>query len=301
MLRENMSRYDLVITSVNMPDMDALKLLELVGLEMDLPNDLPYFLILNEIPVLSAHGHTKLVKKGITHGTCDYLLKPVCIDELKNIWQHVVHRKFVSTVNQLGLDSEIYVVLIRFSYNDTAYQKYRLCIGLNSVVPLGSKDSSYLRRDPLDDFGYFRILIRPGKISSAFLPSYQPGGMFGRLNSSIALSLDGIYSSVIQPRHSQTSNNPINGSRKIQLAVNKPTNGCGEFNHVNDPNFLDARVAVGGSCNTLPVSSSNPLLLQSNTQQTKHNDAFGNQLSLSTNLHDLYSFKAMSANLEDFK
>ncbi|MBA0845829.1 hypothetical protein Goarm_022824 [Gossypium armourianum] len=82
MLRENRSRYDLVITSVNMPDMDAFKLLELVGLEMDLP-----------VIMLSAHGHTKLVKKGITHGTCDYLLKPVCIDELKNIWQHVVRKK----------------------------------------------------------------------------------------------------------------------------------------------------------------------------------------------------------------
>ncbi|MBA0754200.1 hypothetical protein Gogos_000105 [Gossypium gossypioides] len=82
-----------------MLDMDAFKLLELVGLEMDLP-----------IIMLSAHGDTKLVKKG---GTCDYLLKPVHIEELKNIWQHV---------------------------------KYRLYLGLNSVVALGSKDPSYLRK-----------------------------------------------------------------------------------------------------------------------------------------------------------
>ncbi|KAL5207719.1 hypothetical protein ABZP36_032154 [Zizania latifolia] len=32
--------------------------------------------------------------KGITHGACDYLLKPVRIEELRNIWQHVVRRKF---------------------------------------------------------------------------------------------------------------------------------------------------------------------------------------------------------------
>lgn len=31
--------------------------------------------------------------KGVTHGACDYLLKPVRIEELKNIWQHVVRRK----------------------------------------------------------------------------------------------------------------------------------------------------------------------------------------------------------------
>ncbi|MFQ6664431.1 hypothetical protein Gotur_031548 [Gossypium turneri] len=110
MFKENMNIYDLVITSVNMPDMDAFKLLELVGLEMGLLNGLPYFLILDEIPVLSVHGNTKLVKKGITHGTCDYLFKPVRIAELKNIWQHVVHRKFVSTVNQLGIDSEFYAI-----------------------------------------------------------------------------------------------------------------------------------------------------------------------------------------------
>lgn len=47
----------------------------------------------NVIPVLSAHSDTKLVMKGITHGACDYLLKPVRIEELKNIWQHVIRRR----------------------------------------------------------------------------------------------------------------------------------------------------------------------------------------------------------------
>lgn len=43
--------------------------------------------------VLSANGDTKLVMKGISHGACDYLLKPIRIEELKNIWQHVIRRK----------------------------------------------------------------------------------------------------------------------------------------------------------------------------------------------------------------
>lgn len=43
--------------------------------------------------MLSAHGDPKLVMRGITHGACDYLLKPVRIEELKNIWQHVIRRR----------------------------------------------------------------------------------------------------------------------------------------------------------------------------------------------------------------
>ena len=42
---------------------------------------------------MSANGETSQVMKGITHGACDYLLKPVRIEELRNIWQHVVRRK----------------------------------------------------------------------------------------------------------------------------------------------------------------------------------------------------------------
>ncbi|XP_057507420.1 two-component response regulator ORR24-like isoform X1 [Actinidia eriantha] len=82
MLRENQNWFDLVISDVHMPDMDGFKLLEHVGLEMDLP-----------VIMLSANSDPKLVMKGITHGACDYLVKPVRIEELRNIWQHVIRRK----------------------------------------------------------------------------------------------------------------------------------------------------------------------------------------------------------------
>jgi len=81
MLRENKDQFDLVISDVHMPDMDGFKLLELVGLEMDLP-----------VIMLSANGETQTVMKGITHGACDYLLKPVRLEQLRTIWQHVVRR-----------------------------------------------------------------------------------------------------------------------------------------------------------------------------------------------------------------
>lgn len=43
--------------------------------------------------MLSVNGDPKMVLKGITHGACDYLLKPVRVEELRNIWQHVVRKK----------------------------------------------------------------------------------------------------------------------------------------------------------------------------------------------------------------
>ncbi len=43
--------------------------------------------------VISADGDTAVVYRGITHGAVDFLIKPVRIEELKNIWQHVVRRK----------------------------------------------------------------------------------------------------------------------------------------------------------------------------------------------------------------
>ncbi|KAJ4957902.1 hypothetical protein NE237_025013 [Protea cynaroides] len=89
MLRENKNRFDLVISDVHMPDMDGFKLLELVGLEMDLP-----------VIMLSANSDTKVVMKGIAHGAVDYLLKPVRIEELKNIWQHVLRRRKFDSKDQ---------------------------------------------------------------------------------------------------------------------------------------------------------------------------------------------------------
>lgn len=52
--------------------------------------------------MLSANGDPKLVMKGITHGACDYLVKPVRIEELRNIWQHVIRKKRTEPKNQNG-------------------------------------------------------------------------------------------------------------------------------------------------------------------------------------------------------
>ncbi|XP_022723169.1 two-component response regulator ARR1-like isoform X2 [Durio zibethinus] len=81
MLRENKNGFDIVISDVHMPDMDGFKLLEHIGLEMDLP-----------VIMMSADDGKHVVMKGVTHGACDYLIKPVRMEALKNIWQHVVRK-----------------------------------------------------------------------------------------------------------------------------------------------------------------------------------------------------------------
>ncbi|KAL1548148.1 two-component response regulator ARR2-like [Salvia divinorum] len=81
-LRDHKNGCDIVISDVHMPDMDGFKLLEHVGLEMDLP-----------VIMMSADDSKQVVMKGVTHGACDYLIKPVRIEALKNIWQHVVRKK----------------------------------------------------------------------------------------------------------------------------------------------------------------------------------------------------------------
>ncbi|XP_030468132.1 two-component response regulator ORR21 isoform X1 [Syzygium oleosum] len=83
LLREKKGCFDIVLSDVHMPDMDGFKLLEHVGLEMDLP-----------VIMMSADGSTNAVMKGIRHGACDYLIKPIRPEELQNIWQHVVRKKW---------------------------------------------------------------------------------------------------------------------------------------------------------------------------------------------------------------
>ncbi|KAJ6351695.1 hypothetical protein OIU78_007572 [Salix suchowensis] len=82
LLRENKNRDNTVISDVHMPDMDGFKLLEDIGLEMDLP-----------VIMMSADDGKNVVMKGVTHGACDYLIKPIRIEALKNIWQHVVRKR----------------------------------------------------------------------------------------------------------------------------------------------------------------------------------------------------------------
>ncbi|KAA3460969.1 two-component response regulator ARR18-like [Gossypium australe] len=66
-----------------------------------------------------------------------------------------VPKKVLDPMNVEGLKRELVA---------SHLHKYRLYLGLNSVVALGSKDLSYFRMGPLDGFGYFCTLTGPGRI-----------------------------------------------------------------------------------------------------------------------------------------
>ncbi|XP_023005953.1 two-component response regulator ARR12 isoform X2 [Cucurbita maxima] len=314
MLRENRNNFDLVISDVNMPDMDGFKLLELVGLEMDLP-----------VIMLSAHSDTELVMKGISHGACDYLLKPVRIEELKNIWQHVIrrkklepkaknkfpsedkarnggsegeqgfsstsnadsakfnrkrkdqdddddedgkdngldnddpsnqkkprvvwsvelHKKFVSAVNQLGLEKAVPKKILDLMNVEgltrenvaSHLQKYRLYLKrisnvasqqANMVATFGSKDGAFMGMGSLDGYGDLHGFAGMGRLQNSSLSSYSPVGMLGRLNSPAGMSLRGITSSGLIQQNSKNLNSAISNLGKLQpttmLPPNQPTN-----------------------------------------------------------------------------
>ena len=98
--------------------------------------------------VLSVNGETKSVMKGITHGACDYLLKPVRIEELRNIWQHVVRRKF-SKHERSNLD--IYKDFNKTPSADSCHGHNQIVGGASDQSGRVSKKRKEMHSDEEDD------------------------------------------------------------------------------------------------------------------------------------------------------
>ncbi|WVZ03456.1 hypothetical protein V8G54_024262 [Vigna mungo] len=108
-LQEKRSTIDLVLMEVHMPKMDGYEFL-LSTQEIDVPKIM-----------MSFDESKKSVMKTIKLGACDYMIKPLHEDRLRNIevdnageskksrvvWTTELHGIFVKAVNQIGLASMI--------------------------------------------------------------------------------------------------------------------------------------------------------------------------------------------------
>ncbi|KAK9947181.1 hypothetical protein M0R45_012615 [Rubus argutus] len=103
------------MTDVDMPDIDGFKFLQLVRyVDKDLP-----------VILLSTSGDTKVVMKGISNGACDYLLKPVRVEQLKLIWQHVFRRRTKDSKTSSLTPAGLLLCLSRPSFNQKKTQAKR--------------------------------------------------------------------------------------------------------------------------------------------------------------------------------
>lgn len=141
---------DIVLADVHMPDINGFKLLEIIGLEMEIP-----------VVLMSAEGTNSNVLKGVTYGAVDFLPKPIRSEDLQFLWQHALsklvceekqkhkakkskkprmiwtpelHQRFVNAVNSLGLDKAVpkkikelmKVQFLQREHIASHLQKYRL-------------------------------------------------------------------------------------------------------------------------------------------------------------------------------
>ncbi|XP_047335374.1 two-component response regulator ARR10-like [Impatiens glandulifera] len=82
LLRKNKDEFDILITQTkHMVDFEFLKI---ITLEIGIP-----------VIVISENDNKYMVLKGVINGARDYLVKPVRIEVLRNIWQHVLRKKLV--------------------------------------------------------------------------------------------------------------------------------------------------------------------------------------------------------------
>ncbi|KAL9688314.1 hypothetical protein QQ045_032735 [Rhodiola kirilowii] len=88
-LRMRKNEFDLVITGMRMLEMDGLDLIQKISLEMNLP-----------VVILSADDNKRTIMKAIRYGARDYIIKPPRMDQIKNVWQHVVRKRLFGPISK---------------------------------------------------------------------------------------------------------------------------------------------------------------------------------------------------------
>lgn len=97
---------------------------------------------------MSVDGEISRVMKGVLHGACDYLLKPIRMKELQNIWQHVLRKK-IHEVKDIDFYEGTEGIQKRKNSLD-ALDDSRLLAGGDLASPRKRKDSENYELDDQD-------------------------------------------------------------------------------------------------------------------------------------------------------
>ncbi|KAI3969228.1 hypothetical protein MKW92_037008 [Papaver armeniacum] len=82
-LKAARNKFDIVLSSVHMANMDGLELLKHMLAEMDIP----------VVMMMSSEDDNNIVIKCLTEGACDCLIKPIERKDIELIFKHVIIRK----------------------------------------------------------------------------------------------------------------------------------------------------------------------------------------------------------------
>ncbi|KAJ8446271.1 hypothetical protein Cgig2_016042 [Carnegiea gigantea] len=85
---------DLILTEVELPLISGYALLTLI-MEQEICKNIP-------VIMMSTHDSVNMVYKCMLKGAVDFLVKPIRINELKNLWQHVWRRQCVCLLSILS-------------------------------------------------------------------------------------------------------------------------------------------------------------------------------------------------------
>ena len=80
-LRRSSDQFDIILTAMVGIDMDVFTLLKFINSELNMP-----------VVVISASDDQQAIMKAVLHGAQDVVTKPVRVQMLQNIWQHVVRK-----------------------------------------------------------------------------------------------------------------------------------------------------------------------------------------------------------------